>query len=127
MKRGKQTIRGLDDYKMFIAEKSNGLTRTGQLLFKARKQTRVGRGAMSIQTQKVFRKLMNDKIIQDDCYYIKHEKGNKRYKCCVEQGNTSGNSFGSFQHDYTEMKVGYNNVLKLVGSGMEFDKNDDLS
>ena len=33
MKRGAQTIRSLDDYKLFVATKSNGLTKTGQLLF----------------------------------------------------------------------------------------------
>ena len=33
MKRGTQTIRSLEDYKLFIATKSNGLTKTGQLLF----------------------------------------------------------------------------------------------
>lgn len=33
MKRGAQTIGSLEDYKLFIATKSDGLTRTGQLLF----------------------------------------------------------------------------------------------
>ena len=33
MKRGAQTIRSLEDYKLFVASKSNGLTKTGQLLF----------------------------------------------------------------------------------------------
>ena len=33
VKRGAQTIRSLDDYKLFVASKSNGLTKTGQLLF----------------------------------------------------------------------------------------------
>ena len=33
MKRGAQTIRSLENYKLFIASKSNGLTKTGQLLF----------------------------------------------------------------------------------------------
>lgn len=81
MKRGEPTIRGFDDYKLFIATKSNGLTRTGQLLFQQsvesyvysvlgeQANTRwpiVGKGAMSIQTQEVFKKLVNDTIIQGD-------------------------------------------------------------
>ena len=67
MKRGAQTIRSLDDYKLFIASKSNGLTKTGQLLVQesiesfvycvlgAQADTRwsiVGKGAMSLQTKK---------------------------------------------------------------------------
>ena len=81
MKRGAQTVRGLDDYKLFIASKSNGLTKTGQLLFQesiesfvycvlgSQANTRwsiVTRGAMSLQTQEVFKKLVNDTIIQSD-------------------------------------------------------------
>ena len=81
MKKGAQTINSLDDYKIFIATKSNGLTKTGQLLFQqsvesyvycvlgAQANTRwpiVGRGALSIQTQEVFKKLVNDTIIQSD-------------------------------------------------------------
>lgn len=63
MKKGAQTIKSLDDYKLFIAINSNGLTKTGQLLFQqsvesyiycvlgAQANTRwsiVGKGAMSI-------------------------------------------------------------------------------
>ena len=74
MKRGAQTIRSLEDYKLFIASKSNGLTKTGQLLFQqsiesfvycvlgSQANTRwpiVGKGAMSLQTQEVFKKLEN--------------------------------------------------------------------
>ena len=81
MKRGAQTIRSLEDYKLFVATKSNGLTKTGQLLFQqsvesyvycvlgAQANTRwsiVGKGAMSLQTQEVFKKLVNDTIIQGD-------------------------------------------------------------
>ena len=81
MKRGAQTVRSLDDYKLFIASQSNGLTKTGQLLFQesiesfvycvlgSQANTRwpiVGRGAMSLQTQEVFKKLVNDTIIQSD-------------------------------------------------------------
>ena len=81
VKRGTQTIRSLEDYKLFIATKSNGLTKTGELLFQqsvesyvycvlgAQASTRwpiVGRGAMSLQTQEVFKKLVNDTIIQSD-------------------------------------------------------------
>ena len=80
MKRGAQTIKSLDNYKLFIADKPNGLTKIGQLLFQqsvesyvycvlgAQANTRwpiVEKGAMSIQTQEVFKKLVNDTIIQN--------------------------------------------------------------
>ena len=69
-KRGAQTIKSLDDYKIFIADKSDELKKTGQLLFQqsvesyvycvlgAQALTRwlvIGKEAMSIQVQEVFK------------------------------------------------------------------------
>ena len=71
------TIYSLDDYKLFVSTKSTGLTLLGQLLFQesiesfvysvlgAKASTRwsiVDRGAMSLQTQTVFYKLVSDTV-----------------------------------------------------------------
>ena len=81
LQREGRTIKSLNDYQLFIAQKSNGLTALGQLLFQqsiesfvysvlgAQAQTRwsiVDEGAKSLQTQVVFRKIVNDTVIEDD-------------------------------------------------------------
>ena len=81
LQRRERTIQSLDDYKLFVASESDGLTALGQLLFQqsiesfvysilgAQASTRwaiVSEGAKSLQTQEVFRKIVNDTIIQDD-------------------------------------------------------------
>ena len=145
MKRGAQTIRSLDDYKLFVATKSNGLTKTGQLLFQqsiesfvycvlgAQANTRwtiVGRGAMSLQTQEVFKKLVNDTIIQNDptVTISNMRKAIKDTNVVLNMVISPGIILiPSNLIILDKMVAGYNNVLKLATSGMKFGKNDDVN
>ena len=145
MKRGAQTVRSLDDYKLFIASQSNGLTKTGQLLFQesiesfvycvlgSQANTRwpiVGRGAMSLQTQEVFKKLVNDTIIQSD-----HTVTISNMRKAIKDTNVVLNMvispgiilIPSNLITLDKMIPGYNNVLKLATKAMRFGKNDDVN
>ena len=81
LQRRGRTIENINDYKLFVADESNGLTALGQLLFQqsiesfvysvlgSQASTRwaiVDEGAKSLQTQVVFRKIVNDTVIEDD-------------------------------------------------------------
>ena len=145
MKRGAQTIRSLEDYKLFVASKSNGLTKTGQLLFQqsiesfvycvlgAQANTRwpiVGRGAMSLQTQEVFKKLVNDTIIQSDptVTISNMRKAIKDTNVVLNMVISPGIILiPSNLIILDKMVAGYNNVLKLATRGMKFGKNDDVN
>ena len=145
MKRGSQTIRSLDDYKLFVASKSNGLTKTGQLLFQqsiesfiycvlgAQANTRwsiVGRGAMSLQTQEVFKKLVNDTIIQSDptVTVSNMRKAIKDTNVVLNMVISPGIILiPSNLIILDKMVPGYNNVLKLATKGMKFGKNDNVN
>ena len=144
MKKGEQTIKSLDDYKLFIATKSNGLTKTGQLLFQqsvasyvycvlgAQANTRwsiVGRGALSIQTQEVFKKLVNDTIIQSDqtITIANMRKAIKDTNVVLNMAISPGVILiPSNLIILDKMEAGYNNILKLAASGMKFGKNDGV-
>ena len=145
MKRGTQTIRSLEDYKLFIATKSNGLTKTGQLLFQqsvesyvycvlgAQASTRlpiVGRGAMSLQTQEVFKKLVNDTTIQSDSTVTvsNMRKAIRHTNVVLNPAISPGIILvPSNLIILKEMVVGYNNVLKLATGSMKFGENDDVN
>ena len=145
MKKGAQTIKSLDDYKLFIAEKSDGLTKTGQLLFQqsvesyvycvlgAQANTRwaiVGQGAKSLQTQEEFKKLVNATIIQSDqaVTIANMRKAIKDTNVVLNMAITPGIILiPSNLIILDKMKVGYNNVLKLAASGMRFGKNDEVN
>ena len=73
--------KSLEDWKTFIKENSDGLTKTGQKPFQlavesyvysvlgAQAQTRwpiVSQGAKSLQTQDIFHRLVKDTVTQDD-------------------------------------------------------------
>ena len=145
MKRGAQTVRSLDDYKLFIASQSNGLTKTGQLLLQesiesfvycvlgSQANTRwpiVGRSAMSLQTQEVFKKLVDDTIIQSD-----HTVTISNMRKAITDTNVVLNMVISpgiilIPSNLTildKMVPGYNNVLKLATKGMKFGKNDEVN
>ena len=146
MKRGAQTIKSLNDYKLFIATKSNGLTKTGQLLFQqqsvesyvycvlgAQANTRwsiVGKCAMSIQTQEVFKKLVNDIIIQSDqtITIANMRKAIKDTNVVLNMAISPGIILiPSNLIILDRMETGYNNILKLATSGRKFCKNDDVN
>ena len=144
-RRGAPTIRSLDDYKLFIATKSNGLTKTGQILFQqsvesyvycvlgAQAKTRwsiVGRGAMSLQTQEVFRKLVADTIIQDDqtVAVTNMRKAIKDTNVVLDSAISPGVMLiPSNMIILTKMVSGYNNILTLAEGGMRFGKNDGVN
>ena len=145
MKKGAQTIKSLEDYKIFIATKSDGLTKTGRLLFQqsvesyvycvlgAQANTRwsiVGRGALSLQTQEVFKKLVNDTIIQSEqtVTIANMRKAIKDTNVVLNTAISPGVILiPSNLIILDKMEVGYNNVLKLVASGMKFGKNDEVN
>ena len=144
-KQPRGTIRSLEDYKLFVATKSNGLTKTGQLLFQqsaesfvycvlgAQANTRwpiVGKGAMSLQTQEVFKRLVNDTIIQSDptVTISNMRKAIKDTNVVLNMVISPGIILiPSDLIILKEMVAGYNNVLKLATSGMKFGKNDDVN
>ena len=81
MRRRGRTINNLNDYKLFIAQESNGLTALGQLLFQQSVESYVysilgaqasprwpivGQGAKSLQTQVVFRKIVCNTVVEDN-------------------------------------------------------------
>ena len=145
MKRGSQTIKSLEDYKLFIATKSNGLTKTGQLLFQqsaesfvycvlgSQANTRwliVGKGAMSLQTQEVFKKLVNDTIIQSNptVTISNMRKAIKDTNVVLNMVISPGIILiPSDLIILDKMVPGYNNVLKLATSDMKLGKNDDVN
>ena len=145
MKRGTQTIRSLEDYKLFTATKSNGLTKTGQLLFQqsvesyvycvlgAQANTRwpiVGRGAMSLQTQEFFKKIVNDTIIQSDptVTISNMRKAIKDTNVVLNTAISPGIILiPSNLIIFDKMISGYNNVLKLATNSMKFGENDDVN
>ena len=76
-----RTIESINDYKLFVPNESTGLTALGQLLFQqsiesfvysvlgsqaSTRWTIVDEGAKSLQTQVVFRKIVNDTVIEDN-------------------------------------------------------------
>ena len=144
MKRGSQTIGSLEDYKLFVASKSNGLTKTGQLLFQqsaesfvycvlgAQANTRwpiVGKGAMYLQTQEVFKKLVNDTIIQGDptVTISNMRKAIKDTNVVLNMVISPGIILIPSNLIILDKMEGYNNVLKLATSGMKFGKNDNVN
>ena len=145
MKKGAQTIKSLDDYKLFIAEKSDGLTKTGQLLFQqsvesyvycvlgAQASTRwsiVSQGARSLQTQEVFKKLVNDTIIQSDqkVAISNMRKAIKDTNVVLNMAITPGIILiPSNLIILDKMKAGYNNTLLQAKSGMRFGTNDGVN
>ena len=145
MKRGAQTIKSLDDYKLFIADKSNGLTKIGQLLFQqsvesyvycvlgAEANTRwsiVEKGAMSKQTQEVFKKLVNNTIIQSDqsITIANMRKAIKDTSVVLNMAITPGIILIPSNMIILKDKVdGYNNVLTLATNKMKFGTNTNVN
>ena len=144
-KRGAQTIKSLDDYKIFVADKSNGLTKTGQLQFQqsvecyiycvlgAQAQTRwpiVEKGAMSIQTQEVFKKLVTDTIIQSDqsITIVNMRKAITDTNVISNMAITPGIILVPSDMIILKNKVeGFNNVLTLATNAMTFGKNNKVN
>ena len=135
----------VDDYKMFIATTTNGLTKIGQKLFQqsiescvysilgAQAKTRwsiVGEGAKSLQTQDVFHKIVKESLVESD---VTITISNMR--TAIETTNVVLNMAISpgmilVPSDLIIQKKkipGYNNILKLVTDKMKFGKNADVN
>ena len=135
----------VDNYKMFIATTTNGLTKIGQKLFQqsiescvysilgAQAKTRwsiVGEGAKSLQTQDVFHKIVKESLVESD---VTITISNMR--TAIETTNVVLNMAISpgmilVPSDLIIQKKkipGYNNILKLATDKMKFGKNADVN
>ena len=102
-----QSPNDVNDYKMFIATTTDGLTKIGRKLLQestescvyavlgAQAKTRwsiVEEGAKSLQTQDVFRTIdheRNNSTKQHNNHYLKYENSHSKYKCRFEYGYLS--------------------------------------
>ena len=85
---------------------------------------------MSLQTQEVFKKLVNDTIIQSDptVTISNMRKAIKDTSVVLNMVISPGIILIPSNLIIFDKKVaGYNNVLKLATSGMKFGKNDDVN
>ncbi len=140
-----QSPKNIDDYKMFISKKTNGLTKLGQKLFQQSVESYVyailgaqasirfpivGEGAKSLQTQDKFRTIVKETIVQND---VSITIANMR--TAIENTNVVLNMAISpgmilVPSDLIIQKVkipGYNNVLTLVTDKMKFGKNTNVN
>ncbi len=135
----------VDDYKMFIATTTNGLTKIGQKLFQqsiescvysilgAQAKTRwsiVEEGAKSSQTQDVFHKIVKESLVESD---VTITISNMR--TAIETTNVVLNMAISpgmilVPSDLIIQKKkipGYNNTLRTATDKMKFGKNADVN
>ena len=145
LQRGERTIKSLHDYQLFIAQKSNGLTALGQLLFQqsiesfvysilgSQAQTRwaiVDEGAKSLQTQVVFRKIVNDTVIEDDETITIGDmrKAIKDTHVVLNTAITPGIILIPGSLIILKKKIaGFNNILTLGQSWMQFGENPTVN
>lgn len=145
MKRLGRTINSLDDYRLFVAETSTGLTSLGQLLFQqsiesfvysvldAQASTRwsiIDQGAKSLQTQVVFRRLVNDTIVGSDQVVIV----NNMRKAIVDTNvilitaMSPGVILVPSDMIILKKKIpGFNNILTIADPSMKFGKSSDVN
>ena len=140
-----QEPKDVADYKQFVAESTDGLTKIGQKLVQesvesyvyavlgSQARTRwkiVGDGANSLQTQDVFYKIAKDTIVQTDTTSTV-----ENMRTAIKNTNVVLNMAISpgmilIPSDLVLQKVkvpGYNNVLKLATDKMKFGKNTDVN
>ena len=140
-----RTFHSLTDYGLFVAQKSNGLTPLGQLLFQqsvesfvysvlgSQAATRwpiVGEGAKSSQTEVEFRKIVHDTIVDDDQTVT---IGNMRKAIAdthviLNTAITPGMIL--IPGDLvilTEKIPGFNNILTVADSTMKFGLNEKVN
>ena len=145
LQREGRTIKSLNDYQLFIAQKSNGLTPLGQLLFQqsiesfvysvlgAQAQTRwaiVDEGAKSLQTQVVFRKIVQDTVIEDDETITIGDmrKAIKDTKVILNTAITPGIILIPGSLIILKRKIArFNNILTLGQSWMTFGENPTVN
>ena len=145
LQRGGRTIKSLNDYQLFIAQKSNGLTALGQLLFQqsiesfvysvmgSQAQTRwaiVDEGAKSLQTQVVFRKIVQDTVIEDDetITISDMRKAIQDTHVVLNTAITPGIILIPGSLIILKKKIaGFNNILTLGQSWMTFGENPTVN
>ena len=145
MKRMGRTFHSLGDYGLFVAQKSNGLTPLGQLLFQQSVESFVysvlgsqaatrwpiaGQGAKSSQTQVEFRKIVHDTIMEDDQTIT---IGNMRKAIAnthVILNTAISPGMILIPGDMiilTEKIPGYNNILTVADETMKFGLNEKVN
>ena len=143
LQREGRTIRSLNDYQLFIAQKSNGLTALGQLLFQQSIESFVysilgsqaethwsNEGAKSLQTQVVFKKIVQDTVIEDDetITIADMRKAIKDTKVILNTAITPGIILIPGSLIILKKKIaGFNNILTLGQSWMQFGENPTVN
>ena len=134
----------VDDYKMFIATTTNGLTKIGQKLFQqsiescvysilgAQAKTRwsiVGEGAKSLQTQDVFHKIVKESLVESDVTItISNMRTAIETTNVLNMAISPGMILVPSDLIIQKKKIpGYNNILKLATDKMKFGKNADVN
>ncbi len=142
---GGQFPNSIDDYKMFIATTTNGLTKIGQKLFQqsiescvysilgAQAKTRwpiVREGAKSLQTQDVFHKIVKESLVESDVTITISnmrtaiETTNVVLNMAISPGMILVPSNLIIQ----KKKIpGFNNILELATDKMKFGKNAGIN
>jgi hypothetical protein len=134
-----------NDYKTFIPKTSRGLTKVGQKLFQqsieafvysvlgAQAKTRwsiTGQGAKSLQTQEVFRKVVEDTIVQDGVTVTISNMSTAIANTHVVLNFAIMPGLILIPSDLrilVQPIPGFSNVLTVAKNGMTFGKNDKLN
>ena len=140
-----QSTKNVNDYKMFIATTTNGLTKIGQKLFQqsiqsyvyavlgAQAKTRwaiVGAGAKSLQTQDVFNTIVKETIAESDVTIMisNMREAIKDTNVVLNMAISPGMILVPSNLIIQKEKIpGYNNVLTLATDKMKFGKNEDIN
>jgi hypothetical protein len=134
-----------NDYKTLIPKTSRGLTKVGQKLFQqfiqafvysvlgAQAKTRwsiTGQGAKSLQTQKVFRKVTKDTIVQDDVTVTISDMRTAISNTHVILNFAIMPGLILIPSDLrilTKPIQGFSNILTVAKNGMVFGKNEKVN
>ena len=140
-----ERLQSSTDYKLFIAESSKGITRTGQVLLQgsvesyvyailgSQAATRwpiVGLGAMSMQTQDVFKKTVSDTIIENSVTVAvgNMRKAVKATHVVLNTAITPGMILIPARMIILEKKIpGFNNSLLVASESMSFGVNPEVN
>ena len=134
-----------DDYKMFVATKTDGLTKIGQKLLQQSVESYVyavlgaqaslrfpivGEGAKSLQTQDKFRTIVKEMIAQSDVSVTisNMRTAIKNTNVVLNMAISPGMILVPSDLIIQKVKIpGYNNVLTLVTDKMKFGKNTGVN
>ena len=140
-----QSPKSADDYKMFVATKTDGLTKLGQKLLQQSVESYVyavlgaqaslrfpivGEGAKSLQTQDKFRTIVKETIAQSDVSVTISNMRTAIANTNVVLNMAISPGMILVPSDLIIQKVkipGYNNVLTLVTDKMKFGKNTGVN